>query len=147
MWRALASHQLQCCPSLTLVKCHLKSYLTADRHYRRLIHNCRTLCLWVGTSQHRQQRRHSVILLGTRRDHSALCRRSSPPCRATTTSSRIPKLMVSIAKYVAFTVRRYAGAVCTIALCLCLCVSQVSVLPKRLNIGSNKQHYTIAQGV
>jgi len=31
-------------------------------------------------------------------------------------------------------------------LCPCLCLSQVGVLPKRLNLESNKQHYTIAHG-
>jgi len=30
--------------------------------------------------------------------------------------------------------------------CLCLCPSQVGVLPKRLNVGSHKQHHTITQG-
>jgi len=29
---------------------------------------------------------------------------------------------------------------------MCLCLSQVGVLLKRLNIGSHKQHHTIAQG-
>jgi len=30
---------------------------------------------------------------------------------------------------------------------LCLCLSQVGVLLKRLNVGSRKQHHTIAQGL
>ena len=30
---------------------------------------------------------------------------------------------------------------------LCLCLSQVGVLLKRLNRGSHKQHHTIAQGL
>jgi len=29
---------------------------------------------------------------------------------------------------------------------VCLCLSQVGVLFKRLNVGSHKQHHTIAQG-
>jgi len=51
-----------------------------------------------------------------------------------------------------FTARCYASAVLAMALCpyvcvlVCVCVrlSQVGVLPKRLNTGSHKQHYTIA---
>ena len=31
--------------------------------------------------------------------------------------------------------------------CVCLCLSQVGVLLKRLNIGPQKQHHTIAQGL
>jgi len=54
-----------------------------------------------------------------------------------------------------FTARCYASAVLAMALCLsvrlsvCLSVrpSQVGVLLKRLNVGSHKQHHTIAQGV
>ena len=30
---------------------------------------------------------------------------------------------------------------------VCLCLSQVGVLLKRLNVGSHKQHHTIAQGL
>jgi len=46
----------------------------------------------------------------------------------------------------------YASAVLAMALCLSVrlsvcCPSQVGVLLKRLNAGSNKQHHTIAQGV
>jgi len=50
-----------------------------------------------------------------------------------------------------FTARRYASAVYATVLCLsvCLsvCLSQVGVLLKRRNIGSRKQHRTIAQGL
>ena len=51
-----------------------------------------------------------------------------------------------------FTARCYASAVLDIGLCpsvscLCLCLSQVSVLLKRKNVGSHKQHHTIAQGL
>ena len=52
-----------------------------------------------------------------------------------------------------FTARCYASAVLAMALCLsvsvslCLCLSQVGVLLKRLNVGSHKQHHTIAQGL
>jgi len=46
-----------------------------------------------------------------------------------------------------FTARCYASAVLAMGLCLCLsvCLSQVGVLLKRLNVGSHKQHHTIAQ--
>jgi len=46
-----------------------------------------------------------------------------------------------------FTARCYASAVLAMGLCLSvsvLCLSQVGVLLKRLNIGSDKQHHTIA---
>ena len=34
-----------------------------------------------------------------------------------------------------------------VSVCLSVCPSQVGVLLKRLNIGSHKQHHTIAQGL
>jgi len=48
-----------------------------------------------------------------------------------------------------FTARCYASAVLAMGLCLsvCVCLSQVGVLLKRLNRGSHKQHHTIAQGL
>jgi len=48
-----------------------------------------------------------------------------------------------------FTVRRYAFAVLAMDLCqsVCVCLSQVAVLLKRLNVVSHKQHHTIAQGL
>ena len=52
-----------------------------------------------------------------------------------------------------FTTRCYASAVLAMGLCLslclsvCLCLSQIGVLLKRLNVGSHKQHHTIAQGL
>ena len=50
-----------------------------------------------------------------------------------------------------FTARCYASAVPAMGLCLCpclrLCLSQVGVLLKRLNVGSHKQHHTILQGL
>ena len=50
-----------------------------------------------------------------------------------------------------FTARCYASAVLAMALCLSIRLSvrpsQVGVLLKRLNIGSLKQHHTIAQGL
>jgi len=48
-----------------------------------------------------------------------------------------------------FTARCYATAVLAMGLCLsvCVCLSQVRVLLKRLNVGSHKQHHTIAQGL
>jgi len=50
-----------------------------------------------------------------------------------------------------FTARCYASAVLARALCLSVrpsvCLSQVGVLLKRLNVGSHKQHHTISQGI
>ena len=52
-----------------------------------------------------------------------------------------------------FTARCYASAVLAMGLCLSVSVrlsvrlSQVGVLLKRLNVGSHKQHRTIAQGL
>ena len=46
-----------------------------------------------------------------------------------------------------FTARCYASAVLAMALCPSVCPSQVGVLLKRLNVGSHKQHHTIAQGL
>jgi len=50
-----------------------------------------------------------------------------------------------------FTARCYASAVLAMGLCLSVCLSvcpsQVGVLLKRLNVGSHKQHRTIAQGL
>jgi len=46
-------------------------------------------------------------------------------------------------QFTVFTARRYASVVYAMALCL----SQVGVLSKQLNIGSNKQHHTITQGI
>jgi len=48
-----------------------------------------------------------------------------------------------------FTARRYASAVYAMALCpsVCLCLSQVGVLLKRLKAGSRKENHTIAQGL
>jgi len=50
-----------------------------------------------------------------------------------------------------FTVRCYASAVLAMGLCLsvrvCVCLSQVGVLLKRLNVGSHEQHYTIPRGL
>jgi len=45
------------------------------------------------------------------------------------------------------TARCYASAVLAMALCPSVCPSQVSVLLKQLNVGSHKQHHTIAQGL
>jgi len=49
--------------------------------------------------------------------------------------------------HIIFTARCYASAVLAMALCLSVCLSQVGVLLKRLNLGSHKQHHTIAQGL
>ena len=54
-----------------------------------------------------------------------------------------------IGRHLVFTARCYASAVLAMGPCLCLsvCLSQVGVLLKRLNVGSHKQHHTIAQGL
>ena len=49
--------------------------------------------------------------------------------------------------YNVFTARCYASAVLAMALCPSVRPSQVGVLLKRLNVGSHKQHRTIAQGL
>ena len=41
----------------------------------------------------------------------------------------------------------HASVVLAMGLCLSIRLSQVGVLLKRLNVGSQKQHHTIAQGV
>jgi len=48
-----------------------------------------------------------------------------------------------------FTARCYASAVLAMALCpsVSVCLSQVGVLLKRLNVGSHEEHHTIAQGI
>jgi len=50
-----------------------------------------------------------------------------------------------------FTARCYTSAVLAMGLCLCLfvsvCLTQVGVLLKQLNVGSHKQHDTIVQGL
>jgi len=46
-----------------------------------------------------------------------------------------------------FTARYYASAVLAMTLCLSVRPSQVGVLLKQLNVGSQKQHHTIAQGL
>jgi len=56
---------------------------------------------------------------------------------------------------IVFTVRRYASTVYAVVVCLsvrlfvCLSVhlSQAGTVPKWLNLGSHKQHHTIAKGV
>ena len=52
-----------------------------------------------------------------------------------------------LAPYILFTARCYASAVLPMGLCLSVCLSQVGVLLKRLNVGSHKQHHTIVQGL
>jgi len=49
--------------------------------------------------------------------------------------------------FLLFTARCYASAVLAMALCLSVHLSQVGVLLKRLNVGSHKQHHTIARGL
>jgi len=67
------------------------------------------------------------------------------------TVARLARAEVNQCTVLIFTARCYASAVLAMGLCLsvcvCVCLSQVGVLLKRLNIGSHKQHRTIAQGL
>jgi len=60
-----------------------------------------------------------------------------------------PQICPKMVKFALFTARCYACAVLAMGLCpcLCLCLWQAGVLLKRLNVGSHKQHHTIAQGL
>jgi len=51
--------------------------------------------------------------------------------------------VVSVKSRLVCTARCYASAVLAIGLCPSVCLSQVSVLLKRLNTGSHKQHHTM----
>ena len=57
-------------------------------------------------------------------------------------------LLASVKSRLVFTARCYASAVLAMGLCssVCLCLSQAGVLLNRQNVGSHKQHHTIAQG-
>jgi len=48
-----------------------------------------------------------------------------------------------------FTARHYASAVYMLSSSVCrsVCLSRTGTVPKRLNVGSRKQRYTIAQGL
>jgi len=46
-----------------------------------------------------------------------------------------------------FAARRYASAVYAVIVCPSVHLSQVGVLPRRINLGSRKQRHTIAQGL
>jgi len=50
-------------------------------------------------------------------------------------------------KITGFAARRHASAIYAAVVCLFVYLSQVGVLLKRLNLGSRKQRYTIAQGL
>jgi len=54
-------------------------------------------------------------------------------------------LVCNITFLMVFTARCYASAVLAMGLCLSVCLSQVGVLLKWLNVGSHKQHHTIAR--
>jgi len=76
----------------------------------------------------------------------AVSSRQSDICRfKVMTLSSLPLFV----NWPAFTARRHAGAVCVSRafVCLSVCLSQVGVLLKQLNIGSHKQCHTIAQGL
>ena len=57
--------------------------------------------------------------------------------------------LASVKSRLVFIARCNASAVLAMGRCQCLsvCLSQVGVLLKRLNVGSHKQHRTIAQGL
>ena len=75
----------------------------------------------------------------------------SCPCLIQTQRNR--RTVIKQGKNYIFTARCYASAVGLLAMALCpsvrqsVCPSQVGVLLKRINVGSHKQHHTIAQGV
>jgi len=54
-------------------------------------------------------------------------------------------LHVSVQFDAVFTARRHASAVYAVVVCLSVCLSQVGVLLKPLNVGSRKQRYTIVK--
>jgi len=66
-------------------------------------------------------------------------------CTCHLMSAFFPLQSVRLRDSFGFTTRCYASTVLAMALCLFVCPSQVGVLLKRLNTGSNKQHHTIAQ--
>ena len=68
---------------------------------------------------------------------------SAKNCRNRWMNVRVVACQVSVV----FTARCYASAVLAMALCPSVRLSQVGVLLKRLNVGSHKQHHTIAQGL
>jgi len=55
--------------------------------------------------------------------------------------------MSSVNSVLFFTMQHHASAVYAVVMCLSVCLSQVSVLLKRLNVESSKQCHTIAQGL
>jgi len=62
----------------------------------------------------------------------------------------LPETPLSLASFKSrldFTAHCYASAVLAMGLCPSVCLSQVGVLLKRLNVRSQKQHNTIAQGL
>ena len=44
-----------------------------------------------------------------------------------------------------FTVQYHASTIYAVVVCLSVCLSQVDVLVKQLNVGSRKQRHTVAQ--
>ena len=78
-----------------------------------------------------------------------------PWCGSRTAKNRTEQNIFSLALFARssfiFTARCHASAVLAMALCpsvrLSVRPSQVGVLLKRLNVGSHKQHHTIAQGL
>ena len=67
-------------------------------------------------------------------------------CYSRTTFIRL-NLIIANNSTPIFTARCSACAVLAMGLCLSVCLSQVGVLLKRLNVGSLKQNHTIAQGL
>ena len=56
-----------------------------------------------------------------------------------------PTHFTSLSRFI--TARRHASAVYAVVVCHCVSLSHVSVLLKRLNVGSHKERHTIAQGL
>ena len=67
------------------------------------------------------------------------------PCQSLSQAGIVSERLEGLSWF--FTARCYASAVLAMALCPSVCPLQVGVLLKRLNVGSHKQHQTIAQGI
>ena len=101
---------------------------------------CVSVCLSV--REHTSRTTHPVFTVhGTGYDHD----------RGSASSGGIVIRYVRYYRF--FSARCYASALLAMGLCLsvCLCLSislsQVGVLLKRLNVESQRQHHTIAQGI
>ena len=112
---------------------------------------CEACDAYVGPNrrQHRQQRLQSENCKTSITNQLSSSRNFNTRCLEN--SVIIPEIneivSKSSSKFTIFTARFYASAVLAMGLCLSVRLSQVEVLLKWLNIGSHKQHHTIAQGL